>query len=213
MQPRPEALALAPAVLATGLFAARFWRTGEDTYGFLLFNLALAALPALLALVADALDRANERRATVAVLLAWLAFLPNAPYVLTDFVHLRPRAEAPLWFDVALIGAAALAGFALGAASLVRVHAILSRRLGGRVALGAIALASLLSGYGIYLGRFTRLNSWDVVFHPLSVVARALPPLYEPRQHFQAWAVTLVFGGLTLASFAAHAGRTGHERA
>lgn len=199
-------LALAPAVLMSGLLVARVARTGEDSFRFLLVNLALAAMPAVLGVVADGLDRAGQRRAALVVLLGWLVFLPNAPYLLTDFVHLRERAPVPLWFDVALLGSAGLAGFALGAASLVRVHAILRRRFGGALAFAGIVLSSLASGYGIYLGRFARLNSWDLVFRPLAVLSRALPPLFEPHEHWRAWAVTLVFGALTAASYATHAG-------
>lgn len=199
---RPERLALAPAVVMFALYVGRVARTGETTFGFLLWNVALAAVPAGLALLASrgARDRADGR--AIALLSAWLLFLPNAPYVVTDFVHLRER-TAPLWYDVALLGSAALAGLSLGAVSLARVHTILTRWVGPRAALAAIALACLASGYGIHLGRFARLNSWDVVLHPLAVAQHALQPIVDPLGHPRAWGVTLVFAALTAASYGA----------
>lgn len=212
MPPRPERLALAPAVLLFGLFVARAARTGDDMYGFLLWNVFLAGFPAALALLADRLHATGARGATLGVLALWLLFLPNAPYVLTDFVHLEARAPVPLWYDIALLGTASLAGLALGAASLARVHAIVRTEAGPRAALVAVLGASLASGYGIYLGRFARLNSWDLALHPLAVLSRAAPPFYEPLEHWRAWAVTLVFGALTAASYVAASGMREPER-
>ena len=206
MPPRAERLALAPAFLLVGLYAARVLRTGDENYGFLLWNVLLAAVPAALAILASQLYAAGARRATLAALTLWLLFLPNAPYVLTDFVHLRPDAPVPLWYDVALLGTASLAGLALGAASLARVHTIAADAVGPRAALATVLLASLASGYGIYLGRFARLNSWDIALHPLAVLGRAIPPLLHPVGYWRAWAVTLVFGAVTAVSYLAYAG-------
>jgi uncharacterized membrane protein len=202
---RPERLALSPAVVMVALYLGRVARTGETTFGFLLWNVALAAVHAVLALLAfrGARDRAEGR--TVALLAVWLLFLPNAPYVVTDFVHLRAR-TAPLWYDVALLGSAALAGLALGAVSLARVHTIVARWAGRRAALGAIAVACLASGYGIHLGRFARLNSWDVLIDPLAVAQHALQPIADPLAHPRAWGVTVVFAAITAASYAAALG-------
>ena len=196
MAPTRELTALAPALLLAGLYIARVVHSGEALYGFLLFNVALAAIPALLAWVATTLHERGERRASVVVLAAWLLFLPNAPYVITDLIHLRERAGAPLWYDAAILGTAALSGLALGAVSLARVHDLVQRARGPLTAHACVALASLLSGYGIYLGRFSRLNSWDVAFHPVRVLRHAVPPLLDPMGHPRAWAVTLVFGAV-----------------
>lgn len=205
MKARPELLALAPGVLTTVLFAARACWTGHEGYGFLLFNLTLAAIPAVLALLAENAHQTGSPRTAVVLLVLWLAFLPNAPYIVTDFIHLRTRPPIPMWFDVALLGSAALGGLALGAASLARVHDLLRETLGPRAALGAVGLACLACGYGIYLGRFARLNSWDLVLDPFAVLADAAPPLFHPLAYWRVWGITLVFGALTAASFVAQA--------
>jgi len=195
-------MALAPAVVLVALYSARVARTEELTYGFLLWNLALAAVPPALALVAERLSRSGARIAATLTLTTWLGFLPNAPYLVTDLVHLRARAGVPLWYDIALLGSAALAGLAMGAVSLSRVHALVERtRWGSAGGHTCVAVASLASGFGIYLGRFARLNSWDLVLHPWAVARDALPPLVHPVDHPRAWGVTLVFGALTAASY------------
>ena len=107
-------------------------------------------------------------------------FLPNAPYILTDFIHLGRAGGLPLWFDAALIGAFAGTGLALGLLSLLVVHHVVEAR-SGRVVGWAVALASLLlSAVGVYLGRFPRFNSWDVIADPHSLVAVVAARLADP---------------------------------
>lgn len=200
---RFHARTVLPVLLTAALVGARWWRTGTPAFGFLLFNLTLAAVPLGFAVLAS-LARARGRP-TLAVLLLglWLLFLPNAPYVLTDLVHLRERPGAPLWFDVALFGTAAVAGVLLGVAALREARKTLVALVGARATFVALGLATLASGYGIYLGRFARLNSWDAVLHPASVIRGALPPLVDPFGHSRAWVVTLVFGALFAAAYLA----------
>src|SRR5690349_15405953 len=86
------------------LVAIRFLRTGQPAFRFLVWNLILAIVP----LVASTLLVRAERLRSHALVrswwvLIWILFLPNAPYILTDFVHLHPRPPAPLWFDIALM--------------------------------------------------------------------------------------------------------------
>ena len=91
-----------------------------------------------------------------------LLFLPNAPYILTDFVHLGRADGVPLWFDAALIGTFAGAGLALGLAPLLMVHHPVEARPGACWL--AFAVSSLgLGAIGVDLGRFPRFNSWDVL--------------------------------------------------
>ena len=142
-------------------------RVGEPAFVFLTWNLFLAWIPFVLSLCVAAVHGRGGPRPLLWVLGAgWLLFLPNAPYILTDFIHLGRVGGAPLWFDAALIGAFAAAGLALGLASLLVVHHVVEARA-GRVVGWAVAVGSLvLSTIGIYLGRFPRFNSWDVVTNP-----------------------------------------------
>ena len=92
----------------------------------------------------------------------WLLFLPNAPYIVTDVKWLGEYAGGTLWYDAALIGAAATIGLVLGFVSLYLVQVVVARRF-GHLAGWTLAWAALvLSGVGVYLGRFQRWNSWEV---------------------------------------------------
>ena len=155
-------LTLALVVLslaAVGLLAVRMDRVGEPAFVFLTWNLFLAWIPFVLSLCVAAVHGRGGPRPLLWVFGAgWLLFLPNAPYILTDFIHLGRVGGAPLWFDAALIGTFAAAGLALGLASLLVVHHVVEARA-GRVVGWAVAVSSLvLSAIGIYLGRFPTLQ-------------------------------------------------------
>lgn len=161
------ALAAASA-LCVALLELRVHETGSSYYRFLVWNLTLAWVPVVLAVAAYARARRRVDVLVWALLVPWLLFFPNAPYLLTDFIHLG-EGPAPLWYDALMLSAFAWTGLMLGFASLYLVQMILQRALGTRVAwagvLGALALASV----GVYIGRFIRFNSWDALLHPLAV--------------------------------------------
>jgi len=169
------------SVTAFGLLAVRMDRVGEPAFVFLTWNLFLAWIPFVLSLGMAAVHHHRGPRPLLWVLGAvWLLFLPNAPYILTDFIHLGRVGGAPLWFDAALIGTFAAVGLALGLASLLVVHHVVEARA-GRVVGWAVAVSSLLlSAAGIYLGRFPRFNSWDVVADPHGLLAVVLQRLADP---------------------------------
>lgn len=168
------------SVIAGGLLAVRIVRVGPS-FGFLPWNLFLAWIPFMLALcVAVVHDRGGPRLLLWSLGAGWLLFLPNAPYILTDFVHLDGADGVPLWFDIGLIGIFAAIGLGLGLASLLIVHRVVQARA-GRVAGWLVAVCSLgLSAVGIYLGRFPRFNSWDVLTNPGSLLAIMLYRLNHP---------------------------------
>ncbi len=137
---------------------------------------------------------------------AWLVFLPNAPYLVTDLLHLRPRVGVPLWFDSALLFVFAWTGCLLGFLSLTAVHARFEAWLGRAAGWLFVGMVSLLSGFGIYLGRFPRWNSWDVVTRPEQLVSDVIAPLLHPTAHPRNFAVTFLFALLMIAGYAAFAG-------
>jgi uncharacterized membrane protein len=176
------ACALVALSLAAGaLLTIRMDRVGDPAFAFLTWNLFLAWIPFLLAICVAAVHARGGPRVLLWVLGAgWLLFLPNAPYILTDFIHLGRMGGAPLWFDAALIGTFAAVGLALGLASLLVVHHVVEARA-GRVLGWAVAVGSLvLSAIGIYLGRFPRFNSWDVITDPAGLGLVVLQRLADP---------------------------------
>ena len=191
--------------LAMTLLAARVLWTGERDYGFLVWNLFLAWVPYAGTL---ALRELHERRvrslSLVPFFLVWLGFLPNAPYLVTDFIHLRFRDGAPLWFDAVMLASFAWAGVGLGAASLRGGARIVRARGGAWAALAFVPIVALATGFGIYLGRFVRLNTWDVATKPGTVLVQVLSPLVHPFGHARAWTVTLTFALFFLVAYIAN---------
>src|SRR5262245_11203485 len=126
------ALVLASA-MSTALVAARVLHTGRLTYTFLVYNLALAWIPLAFAAAAERFDRWRSRAGAALTALcaaAWLVFFPNAPYIMTDLMHLRVRDNQLLWLDLIALQAFAWTGLALGFVSLMLVQRMVARRAG-----------------------------------------------------------------------------------
>jgi uncharacterized membrane protein len=180
--------------VALALWVARGAWTGGPDFEWFLWNLALAWVPWV---AARGLRHARGLPAIVATAAVWLLFLPNAPYLVTDFVHLRARPPVPLWFDVLFFAAFALAGCGLCWAALEEVHGRLARALGRTWAAVAIAAVHPLVGFGVYLGRFDRWNSWDLLVRPRALLSGAVEALGDPR----ALAFSAAFGLLVGAGY------------
>lgn len=172
--------------LALVFIAARYHWVGRGM-GFLLWNLFLAAVPVGAAWLARRLGTGASRSRLalvgfIACGLAWLGFLPNAPYIATDLMHLRNSRPAFLWLDTLVVGTAALAGMLAGLLSLRWMHEVVLTRL--RAAwLGwcFVVGVSLAAGFGVYLGRFQRWNTWDILTRPGEVLADAWSTLGEVK--------------------------------
>lgn len=194
-------------LLAIGLWCLvmlgmRIWYAERATFSFLLWNLFLAAVPVVLAGVLRALAaRRTALPLQVLVFVGWLAFLPNAPYLVTDFIHLDYRPPVPLWFDVALLASFAATGVVYGYSSVADVETVVADRFGRGIGL-AIALASLgLCGFGIYLGRFLRWNTWDLVTSPVALGRELAGYLANPFADTRAFLVSAVYGAALMLGY------------
>lgn len=188
------ALMFASAVTVFLVFA-RIVFTEQLRYGFLIWNLFLAWLPLAFALLASHEYReSNRSRLKVLALgVAWFLFFPNAPYIFTDLIHL-PWFYAHFWVDMVLILVCALTGLVLGFVSLYLMQAMVARAFGRVASWAFIALTTLVSGFGIYLGRFVRLNSWDVIVQPVKVYHGVGSMLANPSGPPTSLAFPILFG-------------------
>jgi uncharacterized membrane protein len=191
------------------MLAARMVYTGTSVHGSLAWDLFLAWVPFLLALVVYERVRAGAAFRSIALLACvWLAFFPNAPYLLTELRHVSRGGRVPALYDVVLLGAAGWAGLLLGLTSLFLIHAVARRFVGSLYAWGVVVGVLVASSFGIYLGRALRWNSWDLVAHPQWLASLlgeiAVDPLGHPRPLALMVLLTLfLFGSyLVLYSFA-----------
>jgi uncharacterized membrane protein len=172
-------------VLASGLCGALLLVRGIETgwfgYSFLVWNLFLAWVPFVLALVLYDVNRRGGSRVAQAVLAAgWLLFLPNAPYIVTDFLHVGVIGGAPIWFDAALVAAFAATGVMLGLASLLLVQSVVARAWGELWGWLMLVPVLGLCSVGIALGRIARFNSWDAVSQPDAVLRVVADKVVDP---------------------------------
>jgi len=180
-----------PLVFTLCLLIMRILLSNELTYVFLAWNLLLAWIPFALS---QKLLEAKKQWKLFLLIAGWLLFLPNAPYIITDFLHLKQRFPIPYWYDILLLFSAALNGLLLGLLSLLTVEKFLAERYGNKAS-GIIVLCSFfLCAFGIYMGRYLRWNSWDIIVNPEDVAADILERIFNPFDHFGAWSVTVLFG-------------------
>ena len=193
---------LLSSALACAILVARVRLSHSMTYAFLVWNLFLAWVPYYWSLAAAALHRqpASWWRLLVPGTL-WLLFFPNAPYIVTDFVHLRPIAPIPLWFDIGLLAIFAWSGCFLAVASLRIMQTLVATYLGGAASWLFVASVIGLNGLGIYLGRFMGWNSWDLFIHPHGVLSDALTIVAHPIENRQATGVICMFGALLFVCY------------
>lgn len=171
--------------------------TDSKMFLFLVWNLFLAVIPWALTSIVIFNKRLQESKLFIVVILgAWVLFFPNAPYILTDLFHLKKDLSMPLWFDLVLILSFAWTGLMFGFLSLGDLERILNKKI--RPVWTSIISSALLflSGFGIYLGRFLRWNSWDILDHPTGIINDIGQRIIYPIDHPRTWGVTILMGVL-----------------
>lgn len=155
----------------TALIFGRILWTHRLSYGFLIWNLFLAWTPLIFALLANEEYRAGTRRKWLMLPLAaaWLLFFPNAPYICTDVIHLTFWFRGHFWMDLTLILLFAFTGSLVGFLSLYLMQTLVTEMFGRIAGWAFVFLTAGLTSFGVYLGRFLRFNSWDVIVRPAKV--------------------------------------------
>jgi len=179
--------------LSLSLFRCFFTETG-----FLLFlnwNLFLAFIPwAASSLI---ILNQNFRSNKIALLLLfgiWLLFFPNAPYILTDLFHLRFRGTMPVWFDLSIILAFAWTGLTFGFISLMDIESIVSEYINTKIARLISIVLLFVGSFGVYIGRYLRWNSWDIIQDPVPLLTDVADRFVNPLHHPRTWGMTILMG-------------------
>lgn len=188
-------------LLSVFLLVMRIIASDSTRYIFLLWNLILAATPVLIAYVLT--QRVRQfgwlKWQQVTLTILFLVFLPNSFYLVTDLVHLRETYEASLIYDVVLLASFMWSGLVLGYCGVYMVHSELKRRLSENQALGLAMLILFAVSFAIYLGRYTRWNTWDLVMQPAGLLFDVSDRFINPAVHSDTYVTTgIIF--LLLAS-------------
>lgn len=165
----------AALVIARALFYHQYH------YLFLIWNLFLAWVPVLVLRFMGTPENRRISLEEIACIGIWFVFLPNAPYILTDLFHLRQDMQVPIWYDWMVLLAFGWTGLLLGMWSLKRVQLWVEFRFGKRTAFYFIPLSLLICAFGVYLGRYGRWNSWDIVTQPVSLLTDVCSSFTRPR--------------------------------
>lgn len=183
------------SIVSFSLYIFRIITSGTLSFTFLNWNLFLAALPWIASSVL-LLNRKLQKNKLIltGVILSWLAFFPNAPYILTDLFHIRYTSSMPLWYDLILILSYAWTGLMFGFLSLQHLERIF-RNILSKVKMNVlITLMFFITGFGIYIGRYLRWNSWDIIDNPAPLLNDIITRILNPAEHTHTWGMTFFMG-------------------
>lgn len=178
-------------LLISGLIIARIIYSGSYMYIFLLWNLFLAWIPYSLSEYFQRYEKVKKMK-YLFIFAAWLLFFPNALYIVTDLIHLRLRSNVPGWYDVLLLFSSSFAGLMMAFVSLQRVEAMLSKIFKPMMVQIQIGFLLVLGAFGVYLGRFERWNSWDILHNPFTLAEDILYKILLPHENLHTWGFTFV---------------------
>ncbi len=190
------------SIISVVLLYFRIQWSGTLFYVFLVWNLVLAWIPFL---VSELIIKFHEKKIKPTylfpLLCTWLLFFPNSPYIITDLFHLRLRNDIPLWFDLILIITFAWNGLLLGFTSLLNIQKYLGCYFSKNKVLVFTVCLFILCGFGVYLGRYPRFNSWDIITNPISLIKDILFMITHPLENTRMVGVTFFFSLFLIVCF------------
>jgi uncharacterized membrane protein len=192
-------LLLASAALGILIVAMRIYFSGTLSYTFLFWNLFLAVIP--FALSNLLVHFKTPPFVFYGLTALWLLFFPNAPYVLTDLLHLRQH-DVPLWYDLLMLLSFAWTSLMVGFVSLADMQRLIRERFNAATGWLFACVALALGSFGIYLGRFLRWNSWDILTEPKQLAWDILERLSNPLAHLGTYGFTVLLTAFLLLAYA-----------
>jgi uncharacterized membrane protein len=175
----------------TGMIICRMLYSGSIRFIFLLWNLFLAWVPFQISLYLTNSKTTGKWKSGL-LLAGWLLFFPNALYIITDLIHLEAKTNVPVWYDAILLFTAATTGLVMAFASLYKVETFLLKQISNAAANKLIVLCLFMGSFGVYLGRFLRWNSWDIITNPLDLAKEIAVRFIFPVQYYHTWAITFL---------------------
>ena len=187
------------SVFSLFILMIRMKLTGSYYYLFLVWNLFLAFIPFAISTYLSFQQKLNNITIII-ISMVWLLFLPNAPYIVTDLFHLQYSHPNRIWLDVLTISAFAVTGMYFFYQSLLTMETIFKQKFGKTTSTYITPLLIVLVAFGVYLGRYLRFNSWEIISQPLSIFESITSIIFNPKTHYNALLFTALFA-LFLAVF------------
>lgn len=163
------------------------------SYLWLNWNLFLAIVPLFFAWL---FTQTKNKYAQFFTLLLWLGFLPNSPYIVTDFIHLADVGpKSILWYDGIMIFFYTMAGMLVWISSSFIIQQKAKWNEWFMIIIG------LLSGFGLYLGRYIRFNTWDIIANPFPLFETIGDIFIHPQNHSPVILMTFVVAFMFIILF------------
>jgi uncharacterized membrane protein len=159
-------------------------------FGFLVWNILLAYIPLA---ISHGIQKIEDPKRAYPYVMLWLLFYPNSAYLITDIVHLDVRTSPDFWLDLVILFGAAMIGMVIAVRSLARMEAWYSQYLSPLCSGAATIGVLMLSGYGIYLGRVERWNSWDILFSTGDLIGNVAYQFFHPFEYMEVWLLSTLF--------------------
>ncbi|MBB4808226.1 putative membrane protein [Chryseobacterium defluvii] len=186
-------LLLLMTLFCFSLSVVRYYVSETKVFFFLNWNLFLAWIPLIITSLAMVFN-IKSRILLMLMITVWILFFPNSPYILTDLFHLRIRSRIPVWYDLIVILSYAWTGLICGFISLNDIERMLSAYFKKPVISVIVVFFLFLSSFGVYLGRFLRWNSWDILNNPFGLFNDIVVRFIYPLEYTKTWGVTLLMG-------------------
>lgn len=185
-------------LLCALLLTVRIKVTESFHYAFLIWNLFLAFIPYVITFILGSQKTWQRSWWTfLPLFVLWLLFLPNTPYLISDLQHLHYAPKAMVWYDALLLFIFAAYGLYIMTLTIQEMKGILSEKIPMKWIPVVITSIFILCGFGIYLGRFLRWNSWDILQNPMTLFEDIVMRIRHPFTYAQTWVVTFGYAGIT----------------
>ncbi|CAI6083448.1 hypothetical protein PAECIP112173_03918 [Paenibacillus sp. JJ-100] len=159
-------------------------KSDTNMYQFLTWDIFLAWVPYIISLCISYTFNKKVTKMSliwmVPLSASWLFFLPNSAYLFTEILHsfryFNTQGETQFWinidfwYNLTLTFAVAVLGLLLSTCSIIQIHEVLNKLVSKYSNMLVVGILLLLSSLGVYIGRFNRWNSWDVLSKPGQIV-------------------------------------------
>lgn len=192
-------------VLAVTLNILRVIIWGKLSFVYILWNILLSFIPFIISFLLLSFLKEGKLNKIIFIIgfILWMLFIPNAPYIITDFIHLGEIRSVPVIYDIFLIFSSASVGLILGFYSFFHIEQIIKTKFSQKTTSLIMGIIILIISFGIYLGRFLRFNSWDVFINHTSLIKNVWKIFSQSTTHMEVYFYTILFFFFLYLSYSA----------